>query len=145
MRYFNHVEYLLLLTFAAEIVSYSAVSGIIAKLELTVGANAGGIEGNGGVSSAPNGVAVSTAGVPAPQLLDECSLDKLIEVKIARFFGQLGEHPPDNLYSLLMEKFEKTLLTQIMRYTGGNQMHASRLLGINRNTLRKRLRTYGIG
>ena len=128
----------------AEIVSYAAVFGFTAKLELSVGADAGGIEGNGGVSSVPNGMAVPTAGVHAPQLLDECSLDKLIEVKIARFFSQLGEHPPNNLYSLLIEKFEKTLLTQIMRYTGGNQMHASRLLGINRNTLRKRLRSYNI-
>ena len=107
---------------------------------------AGGTEGGRSASGLPNGTVVSAAlGVHAPQLLDECSLDKLIEVKITRFLNQLGEHSPDNLYSFFMGKFEKTFLTQIMRHTGGNQMQASRLLGMNRNTLRKRLRAYGIG
>ena len=106
---------------------------------------AGGIEGGESVSGMPNGAAVSAAvGVHSPQLLDECSLDKLIEVKITRFLKQLGEHSPDNLYAFFMGKFEKTFLTQVMRHTGGNQMQASRLLGMNRNTLRKKLRAYDL-
>ena len=106
---------------------------------------AGGVEGEKSIAGVPNGVAVPAAvGVHSPQLLDECALDKLIEVKITRFLNQLGEHPPDNLYTLFMGKFEKSFLTQIMRHTGGNQMQASRLLGMNRNTLRKRLRAYDI-
>ncbi len=106
---------------------------------------AGGADSGESVSSMPNGAVVSTVvGAHSPQLLDGCSLDKLVEVKIARFLSQLGEHSPGNLYTFFMGKFEKTFLTQIMRHTGGNQMQASRLLGMNRNTLRKRLRAYGI-
>ena len=107
---------------------------------------ADGIRSGESVSGMPNGAVISAAvGAHSPQLLDECSLDKLIEIKITRFMNQLGEHSPDNLYTLFMGKFEKTFLTQIMRHTGGNQMQASRLLGMNRNTLRKRLHAYDIG
>jgi Fis family transcriptional regulator len=42
-----------------------------------------------------------------------------------------------------MKKVEKPLLGQILRRTGGNQVHASKILGINRNTLRKKMKLYG--
>ena len=112
--------------------------------------DAGGAENVGGVGDAAippvvNGGAWPTGAGGLPQHLDECSLDRLIETKIARFLSQLGDYPLDNLHALFMGKFEKSFLTQIMRHTGGNQMQASRLLGMNRNTLRKRLRAYNIG
>lgn len=106
---------------------------------------ADGVRSEKSASGMPNGAVVSAAvGTHSLQLLDECSLDKLIEIKITRFLHQLGEHSPDNLYALFIGKFEKAFLAQIMRHTGGNQMQASRLLGMNRNTLRKRLHSYGI-
>lgn len=93
----------------------------------------------------PNGAVLNNvAALRSPQLLDECSLDALIEIKVARFLNQLGDYSHDNLYTFFMEKFEKAFLTQVMRHTGGNQMQASRLLKMNRNTLRKRLRHYEI-
>ncbi len=103
---------------------------------------AGDLEGGKAVSG--DAVVTVTLGGRSPQLLDECSLDRLIERKIARFLSQLGEHPPANLHALFMGKFEKAFLTQVMRYTGDSRVSASRILGISRNTLSKRLRAYEI-
>lgn len=100
------------------------------------------LRGKGSLVS-PSSAAV--ASVPtAADVLGGYSLDSLIEIKVARFLDQLGDYPPRNLHAVMMEKFEKPLLVQVMRRSGGNQVHAARTLGINRNTLRKRLKAYGI-
>ena len=76
--------------------------------------------------------------------LDSHSLESIVELKISRFLEQLGTFYPENLYNLIMRKMEKPLLHQILRRTGGNQVHASRILGINRNTLRKKIKLYSL-
>lgn len=81
---------------------------------------------------------------PPAGLLDCYSLDALIELKVTRFISQLGDYRPDDLHTLLMGKFEKLLLTHALRSCGGNQTHTAKLLGINRNTLRKKLIIYDI-
>lgn len=48
------------------------------------------------------------------------------------------------IYPAALAQFEIPLLQQIMRQVGGNQLKAAALLGINRNTLRKKLADYGI-
>ncbi len=76
--------------------------------------------------------------------LDSYSLESVVELKISRFLDQVGKYYPQNLYSLIMKKTERPLLAQILRRTGGNQVHAARILGINRNTLRKKMKMYEI-
>lgn len=49
-----------------------------------------------------------------------------------------------SVYSLALEKFERPMLEQVMRNSKGNQIQAARVLGINRNTLRKKLNDYQI-
>lgn len=51
----------------------------------------------------------------------------------------------DRIYSRALAAFEKPLLQAVMRQAKGNQLHAAAMLGINRNTLRKKLSDYGIG
>lgn len=75
--------------------------------------------------------------------LDRHSLEAIVELKISRFLDQIGSYYPEDLHSLIMKKVEKPLLGQILRRTGGNQVHASKILGINRNTLRKKMKIYG--
>lgn len=75
--------------------------------------------------------------------LDKHSLEAIVEMKISRFLDQIGTYYPEDLHSLIMKKVEKPLLGQILRRTGGNQVHASKILGINRNTLRKKMKLYG--
>lgn len=76
--------------------------------------------------------------------LDLHSLESIVDLKIARFLDQLAGYHPEDLHALIMKKVEKPLLGQILRRTGGNQVHASKILGINRNTLRKKMKLYGL-
>jgi len=77
------------------------------------------------------------------QNLDNHSLESIVELKISRFLEQIGSYYPESLHATIMRKVEKPLLNQILRRTGGNQVHAARILGINRNTLRKKMKLYG--
>jgi DNA-binding protein Fis len=56
----------------------------------------------------------------------------------------LREHASANLYDLMIGLVEKPLLRAVLRETGGNQVRAAQILGINRNTLRKKLVEHGI-
>jgi len=76
--------------------------------------------------------------------LDTLSIEDVVEFKLSRFFDQVGSFYPNDVHDLVMGKMEKPLLMQILRRVGGNQVHASRILGINRNTLRKKIKMYGI-
>jgi DNA-binding protein Fis len=76
--------------------------------------------------------------------LDSYSLESVVEHKISRFLDQVGSVYPEDLHDLILGKVEKPLLTQILRRMGGNQVQASRVLGINRNTLRKKMKMHGI-
>ena len=76
--------------------------------------------------------------------LDDISLENLVEYKISRFLEKLGQYYPEDLYSLIIQKVEKPLIKQILLHTGGNQVHAARVLGINRNTLRKKIKIYSL-
>jgi two-component system, NtrC family, nitrogen regulation response regulator GlnG len=53
---------------------------------------------------------------------------------------QLSKAPPGRLYRQAVELLERPLLRHVLAMTGGNQLRAARLLGLNRNTLRKRCR-----
>lgn len=75
--------------------------------------------------------------------LDQYSLESIVELKIAKFLDHLGDYYPENLHTMIIRKAEKPLLNQILKRTGGNQVHAARILGINRNTLRKKMKIYG--
>jgi DNA-binding protein Fis len=51
----------------------------------------------------------------------------------------------DRIYARALAAFEKPLLQTIMAQARGNQLQAAAMLGINRNTLRKKLADYGLG
>lgn len=76
--------------------------------------------------------------------LDKYSIEDVVELKISRFLDQIGTFYPENVHELIMSKAEKPLLIQILRRVGGNQVQAAKILGINRNTLRKKIKLYGI-
>ena len=71
-------------------------------------------------------------------------LNGYVKDSLERYFNDLGDHPPANLYQLLMAEVEKPLLETVMQHAQGNQTKASTILGINRGTLRKKLKQYGL-
>lgn len=76
---------------------------------------------------------------------DEGSLAGAAAVHITNYFNSFGESlPPDGVYERLLAEVERPLLVACLRATEGNQLKAAKLLGINRNTLRKKLGDLGL-
>ncbi len=74
----------------------------------------------------------------------DATLEDVIERKLMECVRGLREHASANLYDLMIGLVEKPLLRAVLRETGGNQVRAAQILGINRNTLRKKLVEHGI-
>ncbi|MCG5530592.1 DNA-binding transcriptional regulator Fis [Halorhodospira halochloris] len=60
------------------------------------------------------------------------------------YFRELDGHDCNGLYRLVLREVEVPLLQSVLEYTGGNQTRAAQLLGLNRATLRKKLRENGL-
>lgn len=60
------------------------------------------------------------------------------------YFRKLNGHKPGDLYQLVLGEVEKPLFKAVLEFTNGNQSEAAEILGINRGTLRKKLRTYNL-
>jgi two-component system nitrogen regulation response regulator GlnG len=74
----------------------------------------------------------------------DASLEELVERKLLECVRGLRTHASANLYDLMIGLVEKPLLRAVLRETRGNQVRAAQILGINRNTLRKKLTEHGI-
>ena len=81
------------------------------------------------------------AGAAAPAIVaDGGGLAASVELHLARYFASFGRDlPPDGLYDRVLAEIEAPLLRLALAAARGNQIRAARLLGINRNTLRKKL------
>ena len=66
------------------------------------------------------------------------------EEALQQYFKSLNGDRPGELYDLVLGEVEEPLFKAVMDYTDGNQSQAAGILGINRGTLRKKLRTYSI-
>lgn len=76
---------------------------------------------------------------------DQASLGELVERHLAEYFAEYGnELPPTGIYERIIREVEKPLLTAALTATRGNQIRAAELLGLNRNTLRSRIKLLDI-
>jgi two-component system nitrogen regulation response regulator GlnG len=67
-------------------------------------------------------------------------LSSAVEAHIRRYFDQHGESlPPPGLYNRILKEVELPLIALTLSATRGNQIKAAELLGLNRNTLRKKI------
>lgn len=85
---------------------------------------------------------ITTINEPEPEAghtLRECVKDA-----IDGYFQHLSGHPAGDLYKMVMEEVEEPLFRSVLEHTAGNQSKAAELLGINRGTLRKKLKQYGL-
>jgi Fis family transcriptional regulator len=63
---------------------------------------------------------------------------------IRQFLLDMDSTEPEHVYRKLLSEVEPPLIEEILLYTRGNQSRAARILGMTRNTLRTRIRRYGI-
>ena len=72
-------------------------------------------------------------------------LSEAVERYLSDYFMSFGQElPPAGLYTRILRKIESPLITAALTATRGNQIRAADLLGVNRNTLRKKIRDLGI-
>lgn len=74
----------------------------------------------------------------------EGPLSTCVKSALERYFRHLDGEPTRGLYDMVLSQIERPLLEIVMNHTGSNQSKAAEMLGINRNTLRKKLKTYGL-
>lgn len=74
----------------------------------------------------------------------EMPLRVATEEALGNYFASLEGHRPGRLYDLVLREVEEPLFRAVMVYVEGNQTHAATILGINRGTLRKKLKEYGL-
>lgn len=71
-------------------------------------------------------------------------LRECVRTSIEDFLETLGDHPCQGLYAMVLTEVEAPLLKTVMTHCGGNQRSAAEMLGMNRGTLRKKLREHGL-
>ncbi|MGE0847268.1 MAG: nitrogen regulation protein NR(I) [Flavobacteriaceae bacterium] len=89
---------------------------------------------------------IADASAPAVTASDgEETLSMSVERHLARYFSQFGNGlPPPGLYQRILRDVEEPLIGAALAATRGNQIRAADLLGVNRNTLRKKIRDLDI-
>jgi two-component system nitrogen regulation response regulator GlnG len=74
-----------------------------------------------------------------PENFAELSLEELVRRKLSAYFVQTASLDPGDLYDVILAQVEKPLIELTLEHTSGNQLKAAEVLGINRNTLRKKI------
>ncbi|MGO4832060.1 sigma 54-interacting transcriptional regulator, partial [Rhizobiaceae sp. 2RAB30] len=89
---------------------------------------------------------VDSSAAPSDHLLPEdLSISQAVEHYLQRYFASFpGDLPPPGLYQRILTEVEYPLVLASMTATRGNQIKAAELLGLNRNTLRKKIRELGV-
>lgn len=67
-----------------------------------------------------------------------------VEASMKRYFEHLDGGETSDLYAMVMAEVEAPLLASVMEYTAHNQTRAAQVLGLNRGTLRKKLKSCGL-
>lgn len=72
------------------------------------------------------------------------TLTDTVKKTLITYFNQLEGAEPTDIYSMVLKQVEAPLLEVVMQQVDGNQTKAAACLGLNRGTLRKKLRLYGL-
>ena len=73
---------------------------------------------------------------------DDISLS--VRLAMEQYFRDLDGEAPAAIYDMVLACVEKPLLEVMLNHTQGNQTRAAELLGLNRNTLRKKMKAYDL-
>ncbi len=75
---------------------------------------------------------------------DPSQLNEAVTRAVRAYLAELDGQPTTDFYQLVLAEVEAPLLREIMAYTRNNQTRASQMLGLNRGTLRKKLKQYNL-
>ncbi|CAG0948929.1 DNA-binding transcriptional regulator NtrC [Geobacteraceae bacterium] len=75
---------------------------------------------------------------------DELSLEALVDMKLRASLTNLDKMETGDIYNLVLKQIERPLIRFVLEKTRGNQVKGADILGINRNTLRKKIQELGI-
>ncbi len=75
---------------------------------------------------------------------DSSTLRNCVRSVLNNYLNDLEGHTVEELYQLVLTEVEAPLFETILEYTKGNQSKAAQMLGMNRGTLRKKLKQYNI-
>ena len=71
-------------------------------------------------------------------------LSDCVRRSLNRYFRDLDGETPNSIYDMVLANIEKPMLEVVMKHADGNQTVAAEMLGINRNTLRKKLTEHNL-
>ncbi len=74
--------------------------------------------------------------------MSQHDLGKCVTDALKQYFRDLDGEKPASVYDMVLKSVERPMLEVVMAQAGGNQTLAAEMLGINRNTLRKKLTEY---
>lgn len=69
----------------------------------------------------------------------QSEISECVKRSLDRYFRDLDGEKPSAIYDMVLRNVEKPMLEIVMRHANGNQTVAAEMLGINRNTLRRKL------
>lgn len=76
--------------------------------------------------------------------LEDLAFEDMVKAKLAGLLARVDGYPVHDLYEKVVARVERPLFDLVLAHTGGNQLKAAEILGLNRNTLRKKLADVGL-
>jgi Fis family transcriptional regulator len=76
--------------------------------------------------------------------MSKAQIEQAVRDSLSHYFKDLKGTEPSDLHGLFISVVEKPLLDEVMKQANGNQSRAATWLGVNRNTLRKKLQDHGL-
>lgn len=76
--------------------------------------------------------------------LEDLAFEEMVKAKLAGLLARIDGYPVHDLYDKVLGRVERPLFDLVLIHTGGNQLKAAEILGLNRNTLRKKLADLGM-
>jgi Fis family transcriptional regulator, factor for inversion stimulation protein len=77
-------------------------------------------------------------------MISDTEVTRVVRKAIDGYFKDLDGERARGVYDMVINCVEKPLLEAVLHRVQGNQTHAAEMLGINRNTLRKKMKAHGI-
>jgi two-component system nitrogen regulation response regulator GlnG/two-component system response regulator FlrC len=74
--------------------------------------------------------------------IGSCSIKEFLEEKLKRYLKEMMKLETCNLHETVLSEAEHSLIAIVLQATEGNQLKAAKTLGINRNTLRSKIKEY---